>query len=305
MPPNSRKPDWLRQRWNPDRQEFEGIKSKLREKGLVTVCEEASCPNIDECWSDEGTATFMILGDTCTRSCGFCDVKTGEGDSLDPTEPQRVAEAVEEIGLDYAVITSVDRDDLPDSGASQFAETVRRVRQTGALVETLIPDFGGSTDDLRKVIDEKPTVLAHNVETVERLQEKVRDPRAGYGQSLDVLRKAKEIDETREIFTKSSLMLGVGETDDEVLGTMDDLLDAGVDILTLGQYLSPSDDHIEIEEYVPPERFDYYAEVAEEKGFRFVASGPFVRSSYRAGELFVSNTVNGDSDADTQPRSIS
>ncbi|MDY6780468.1 MAG: lipoyl synthase [Halobacteria archaeon] len=284
------KPDWLRQRWSADRDDFDGIRDALRKRDLVTVCEEASCPNIDECWSEEGTATFMIMGDTCTRGCGFCDVDTGGGDQLDPLEPAKIAGAIEEIGLDYAVITSVDRDDLPDGGAEHFARVVKAVHHlTDTLVEVLIPDFQGDTEPLKRVVDEEPAVVAHNVETVERLQEEVRDPRAGYDQSLEVLREAKRLEP--DVFTKSSIMLGLGETEDEVLRTLDDLRSVGVDVVTLGQYLQPSDDHLGVEDWVPPEKFDFYEEKALEKGFRFVASGPFVRSSYRAGELFIENVI--------------
>ncbi|MFP4187814.1 MAG: lipoyl synthase [Halobacteriales archaeon] len=284
------KPPWLRREWKPRRDDFDDIRDALRDRDLVTVCEEASCPNIDDCWSDEGTATFMIMGDTCTRGCGFCDVATGNGDALDPLEPARVAGAVDEIGLDYAVITSVDRDDLPDDGAEHFAATVRAVReQADARVEALVPDFAGDDDALRTVVDAGPTVLAHNVETVERLQERVRDPRAGYEQSLRVLRRA---DEMGAPFTKSSLMLGLGEERDEVLRTFDELREAGVDVVTLGQYLSPSDRHLDVERYVPPEEFDEYENAALDRGFEYVAAGPFVRSSYRAGELFVENVLD-------------
>lgn len=286
------KPPWLKQRWTADREDFGHIRDALRKRGLVTVCEEASCPNIDECWSQEGTATFMIMGDTCTRGCGFCDVATGAGDELDPMEPARIAGAVEEIGLDYVVITSVDRDDLPDGGADHFARTVKAVRhQSDALVEVLIPDFQGDRRCLRRIVEEDPTVLAHNLETVERLQGEVRDPRAGYRQSLEVLENAKDMDPG--IYTKSSLMLGVGETREEVVEALEDLRSAGVDVVTLGQYLRPSDDHLAIERYVTPEEFDRLEEIALDLGFEFVAAGPFVRSSYRAGELFIKNVVEG------------
>lgn len=279
----------MRREWTPRRDDFDQIREALRKRDLVTVCEEASCPNIDECWSNEGTATFMIMGDTCTRGCGFCDVATGAGDSLDPLEPAKVAGAVSDIGLDYAVITSVDRDDLPDGGAEHFAATVRAVREKAdARVEVLIPDFEGDRKDLRTVVDAEPTVVAHNIETVERLQERVRDPRAGYEQSLRVLEKAGDMGAS---FTKTSIMLGLGEGRDEVLNTLDDLRDAGVDIVTFGQYLRPSENHLPVERYVPPEEFDLYEEAAVERGFEFAAAGPFVRSSYRAGELFVENVV--------------
>lgn len=284
------KPAWLKQRWTADREDFGHIRDALRRRGLVTVCEEASCPNIDECWSQEGTATFMIMGDTCTRGCGFCDVDTGGGDELDPLEPARIAGAVEEIGLDYVVITSVDRDDLPDGGADHFARTVKAVRhETDTLVEVLIPDFQGDRDCLQRILEEEPTVLAHNIETVERLQGEVRDPRAGYRQSLEVLENAKELDP--DVYTKSSLMLGVGESREEVLEALRDLREADVDIVTLGQYLQPSEEHLAVEQYVPPGEFDDLEDRALDLGFEFVAAGPFVRSSYRAGELFVQNVV--------------
>jgi lipoic acid synthetase len=304
--PATDKPPWLRREWQPDRDDFEQVREPLRERGLVTVCEEASCPNVDECWSGEGTATFMLMGDTCTRGCGFCDVATGSGEQLDPLEPAKIAGAVDDIGLDYAVLTSVDRDDLPDGGAAHIAQSVRAVReQSGALVECLIPDFQGDESDLATVVDARPTVLAHNVETVERLQQPVRDPRASYAQSLRVLERAKALarerdedpdapDRDHRLYTKSSIMLGFGETDDEVEQTLRDLRDAGVDIVTLGQYLRPSEDHLAIEEYVPPERFERLEARADEMGFAFTAAGPFVRSSYRAGELFVEHVVRGD-----------
>lgn len=286
------KPPWLKQRWTADREDFGHIRDALRRRGLVTVCEEASCPNIDECWSQEGTATFMIMGDTCTRGCGFCDVDTGGGEELDPLEPAKIAGAVEEIGLDYVVITSVDRDDLPDGGADHFARTVKAVRhETDALVEVLIPDFQGDQDCLQRIVEEGPTVLAHNIETVERLQGEVRDPRAGYRQSLGVLENAKDLDSS--LYTKSSLMLGVGETEEEVITALEDLREVDVDIVKLGQYLQPSGEHLAVERYVPPEEFDDLEDRALDLGFEFVAAGPFVRSSYRAGELFVQNVVEG------------
>ncbi|MFB6282314.1 MAG: lipoyl synthase [Halobacteria archaeon] len=284
------KPDWLRREWRPERESFDHIREALRKRDLATVCEEASCPNIDECWSQEGTATFMIMGDSCTRTCGFCNVDTGGGEDLDPLEPAKIAGAVDDIGLDYVVITSVDRDDVPDGGSRHFAKVVKAVKfKSDALVEVLIPDFQGERECLSRIVEEQPTVVAHNLETVERLQTEVRDPRAGYGQSLDVLRNVKEMDDG--IFTKSSLMLGLGESEDEVLEAMHDLREAGVDVVTFGQYLQPSDDHLEIQEWVPPDKFDRFEEIADEMGFRFCASGPFVRSSYKAGELFIKNVV--------------
>ncbi len=285
----SRKPNWLRQPL-PTGEEFRDIKQSLRDRDLHTVCEEANCPNMGKCWSGEngpGTATFMLMGHKCTRSCGFCDVETGGGESLDPAEPINVASAVAEIGLDYVVLTSVDRDDLPDQGASHFAKTIREIkrRHPGILVEVLIPDFQGDPKLVRKIIDADPDVIAHNVETVQRLQGKVRDPRAGYEQSLRVL---EQVSRESDIHTKTSIMLGHGENDHEVYQTLTDLREAEVDIVTFGQYLRPSMNHLPVAEYVNPDKFDTWQCVAEnELEFLYCASGPIVRSSYKAGELFV------------------
>jgi lipoic acid synthetase len=284
-----RKPDWLRTEL-PAGERFTEIKASLRDRGLNTVCEEANCPNLGECWSGEsgpGTATFMLLGDRCSRGCNFCDVETGGMDAPDPDEPRDVADAVADIGLDYVVLTSVDRDDLSDGGASHFAETVREIkrRDPSTLVEALIPDFQGEAASVQTVIDAGPDVVAHNVETVERLQWPVRDRRAGYGQSLSVL---EQVADAPDVFAKTSLMLGVGEYAGEVYRTLSDLREAGVDVLTLGQYLQPSRSHLDVFEYVHPATFDTWRRVAEaELGFRYCAAGPTVRSSYRAGELFV------------------
>jgi len=293
-----RKPNWLKMQ-PPAGQEFTGIKETLREHDLHTVCEEANCPNLGECWSGRnkptggeagdrgGTATFMLMGDSCTRNCGFCDVDTGGGQPLDPDEPANVASAVAEIGLDYVVLTSVDRDDLPDQGAGHFAETIREIkrRHPGILVEVLIPDFQGEEELVRKIIDAEPDVIAHNVETVERLQRPVRDPRAGYEQSLAVL---EQVDRESDIYTKTSVMLGHGEYDHEVYQTLADLREANVDVVTLGQYLRPSRDHLPVQAYVHPDKYETWRRVAEEElGFLYCASGPMVRSSYKAGELFV------------------
>jgi lipoic acid synthetase len=286
----SRKPDWLKIQ-PPAGREFADIRRTLREKNLHTVCEEANCPNMGECWGgrhgDGGTATFMLMGDRCSRGCNFCDVKTGGMEPLDPDEPENVAEAVAEIGLDYVVLTSVDRDDLPDQGAGHFARTIEEIkeRHPGILVEALVPDFQGEPDLVRTVADARPDVLAHNVETVERLQRPVRDPRAGYERSLSVL---EQVSRESEVYTKTSLMLGVGEYDHEVYRTLADLRDRGVDVVTLGQYLQPSRSHLDVGEYVHPAKFDTWRRVAEEElGFLYCASGPMVRSSYKAGELFV------------------
>ncbi|MFB6075424.1 MAG: lipoyl synthase [Haloarculaceae archaeon] len=292
----SRKPDWLKVR-RPSGEQFTSIKRTLRERDLHTVCEEANCPNLGECWSgrngDGGTATFMLLGDRCSRGCNFCDVATGGMEPPDPAEPEQVADAVAEIGLEYVVLTSVDRDDLPDQGAGQFAETVEAIteRDPSILVEALIPDFRGEIDLVERVIDAGPDVLAHNVETVPRLQWPVRDRRAGYEQSLSVLRRIADSDAV----AKTSLMLGVGEYAHEVYRTLRDLLAVGVDVVTLGQYLQPSRSHLEVTEYVHPDAFDTWARVAEEElGFAYCAAGPMVRSSYRAGELFVEAALEGD-----------
>jgi lipoic acid synthetase len=285
----ARKPEWLKTR-PPAGERFTDIKQSLRERDLNTVCEEANCPNLGECWSGRdgpGTATFMLLGDRCSRGCNFCDVETGGMEPLDPDEPERVAEAVADIGLDYVVLTSVDRDDLSDQGAGQFAETVRAIKRTDpeVLVEALIPDFRGDPALVGRVIDAGPDVIAHNVETVDRLQWPVRDRRAGYEQSLGVLR---QIAEESDAYAKTSLMLGVGEYGHEVYQTLADLRSVGVDIVTLGQYLQPSRTHLEVSEYVHPDAFETWRRVAEaELDFLYCASGPMVRSSYRAGELFV------------------
>ncbi|PSQ34990.1 lipoyl synthase [Halobacteriales archaeon QS_9_70_65] len=289
MSSRRRKPEWLKSR-PPSGERFAEIKETLRDRNLHTVCEEANCPNLGDCWSGRngpGTATFMLMGDRCSRGCNFCDVATGGMEPLDPDEPVDVAEAVAEIGLEYVVLTSVDRDDLADGGAGHFAETIREIkrRDPSILVETLIPDFGGDPDDVRKIIDARPDVVAHNVETVDRLQWPVRDRRANYGQSLAVLEQA-----TREsdVYTKTSLMLGVGEYDHEVYRTLGDLREVGVDIVTFGQYLQPSRSHLEVFDYVHPDKFDVWKTVAEEEfGFLYCASGPMVRSSFKAGEFFV------------------
>jgi lipoic acid synthetase len=284
----ARKPAWLKTR-PPSGERFAEVKATLRDHDLNTVCEEANCPNLGECWSGRdgpGTATFMLLGERCSRGCNFCDVETGGMDPLDPEEPEQVADAVAEIGLDYVVLTSVDRDDLPDQGAGHFAETIRAIkdRHPGILVEALIPDFQGETDLVQQVVDAGPDVLAHNVETVERLQWPVRDRRAGYEQSLSVLRHIADA----EPYAKTSLMLGVGKYAHEIYQTLADLRSVGVDVVTLGQYLQPSRSHLEVDDYVHPDAFETWRRVAEEElDFLYCASGPMVRSSYRAGELFV------------------
>ncbi len=286
---HTRKPAWLETR-PPAGERFTEIKKTLRDRNLHTVCEEADCPNLGECWSGRdgpGTATFMLLGDRCSRGCNFCSVETGGMEPPDPDEPQEVAGAVADIGLDYVVLTSVDRDDLPDQGAGHFAETIREIkrRDSGILVEALIPDFQGELDLVDEVIEAGPDVLAHNVETVPRLQWPVRDRRAGYEQSLSVLRR---IANESTAYAKTSLMLGVGEYDHEIYRTLRDLRAVGVDVVTLGQYLQPSRSHLGVSTYVHPDAFETWRAVAEDElGFLYCASGPLVRSSYRAGELFV------------------
>ena len=299
----SRKPEWLKMR-PPSGERFTEIKGILRDHDLHTVCEEASCPNMGECWSGSGaaagaddsagTATFMLMGERCSRGCNFCDVQTGGMEPLDEDEPENVAAAVSEIGLDYVVLTSVDRDDLPDQGAGHFARTIREIkrRDSDILVEVLIPDFQGEPELVGKIIDAEPDVIAHNVETVERLQWPVRDRRAGYGQSLSVLKQAAR---ESDAYTKTSLMLGVGEYHHEVYQTMRDLRSVGVDIVTFGQYLQPSRSHLEVSEFVHPDVFDTYQQIAEQElDFLYCASGPMVRSSYRAGELFVESILRGE-----------
>ena len=275
----------------PGGEAYSRIKSTLRERSLHTVCEEARCPNVAECWSS-GTATFMLMGDTCTRGCRFCAVKTAKNPApLDPDEPAKVSQSVGLMGLTYVVLTSVDRDDLPDQGAGHFAAVVRRLKEDhpGLLVEVLIPDFQGDEALLAEVVRAGPDVVAHNVETVRRLTPTVRDPRATYDQSLAVLRALKRLDPTRK--TKSSLMLGLGETEDEVLDALVDLRAADVDVVTFGQYLRPSSWHLPVVEFVKPGTFDEYAAIARDMGFLYAASGPLVRSSYKAGELFLSNLL--------------
>ena len=285
-----RKPEWLRVR-PPAGENYVHLKTLFRSLDLHTVCEEAHCPNVWECWGG-GTATIMLMGDTCTRGCRFCAVKSGNPHgALDLSEPQKVAMALAELDLSYVVLTSVDRDDLPDGGAGHFAKTVREIkaRCPKLLIETLIPDFQGDVEAVRAVVDAGVDVLDHNVETVERLQATVRDRRANYAQSLKVLRAAKGMRD--DLFTKSSIMLGLGETREEVIATMRDLRANDVDILTLGQYLRPSSWHLTVQEYVPPETFDELRKAGESMGFAYVASGPLVRSSYRAGEFFLENVI--------------
>jgi lipoyl synthase len=284
------KPDWIRVK-APGSAGYRYLKDQVRELGLNTVCQEARCPNIGECW-EQKTLTIMILGDTCTRFCKFCNVKTGKGSGLvDPEEPRRTALLLKPLRLNYVVITSVDRDDLPDGGAFHFADTIREVREEcpGTTLEVLTGDFSGSRDSLLKVIEARPHVLSHNLETVERLTPAIRDRRASYQTSLLQLQRCKEIDPS--IFTKSSLMLGLGEKPEEVISAMKDLRGIEVDFLTLGQYLRPSKIHHPVEKFVSPEEFEEFKNIGYQLGFKMVASGPLVRSSYKAGEYFIEEYI--------------
>ncbi len=277
------KPPWIKVRL-PSNPIFWSTKSLVADLKLHTVCEEAQCPNRWECWS-QGTATFMIAGDRCTRACGFCAVKTAKPFPLEIDEPQRVAIATQRMKLNHVVITAVARDDLPDGGAQHFAETIEAVRQTnpGITIEILVPDFNGKDDALQVVMDARPHIFNHNLETVERLTPFVRS-RAVYHRSLHVLKRAGEMSPGR-VATKSGIMLGLGETEPEIFQALDDLREAGVSVLTMGQYLRPSAKHLPVVEYITPERFDWLKEIAERKGFRHVASGPLVRSSYHAADF--------------------
>lgn len=281
----ARKPNWLRVSL-PIGEEYERVKAKVNALTLNTVCKEAACPNIAECWG-AGTATIMILGDTCTRGCRFCNVKTGNPrGAVDYLEPVRVAEAVRDLGWKYLVLTAVDRDDLADGGALIFANTVREIhaRVAGARVEILSGDYRGDLDALDIVMDAQPDVFAHNLETVRRLSPKVRDKRADYDQSLRILAHAKTRDPHR--FTKTSLMLGLGEEDTEIEQAMDDARAVGIDIFTMGQYLQPSKKHLQVSEFISPERFKALGELARGKGFHQVVSSPLSRSSYHAEQAF-------------------
>ncbi|RIK35741.1 MAG: lipoyl synthase [Chloroflexi bacterium] len=274
-----RRPEWLRVK-SPDSPKYQELRGLFRGKHLHTVCEEAMCPNIGECWG-RGTATFLLMGDTCTRSCGFCKIKTGRPGVLDPDEPRRVAESVQAMGLHHAVLTSVNRDEQPDGGAWVFAESLYWIRQLvpGCTVEVLIPDFKGDWAALQTVMDAKPEILNHNTETVPRLYKTVR-PQAKYLRSMELLKRAKQMDLLA--LTKSGIMLGLGETRDEILQVMDDMRAHDVEILTLGQYLQPSRFHLPIERYVHPDEFAQLKEEGEKRGFKWVESGPLVRSSYHA-----------------------
>jgi lipoic acid synthetase len=285
-----RKPNWLKARF-PSGPKYEAVKDAVRTHRLATVCEESMCPNIGECWAN-GTATIMLMGAVCTRSCQFCAVDTGNPRGwLDADEPENAARSVELMGLKYVVLTSVDRDDLDDGGAAHYAACVSAIKRRcpSTIVEALTPDFSGSTAAVETVLDSRVDVFAQNLETVERLTHRVRDPRAGYAQTLRLLAHAKRY--RSDVITKTSLMLGLGETEDELVRALDDLRARAVDIVTFGQYLRPTMNHLPVERYVTPEEFERYRELGLARGFLEVVSGPLVRSSYRAERAFEKNNV--------------
>jgi lipoic acid synthetase len=290
LPIDARKPAWLRV-GIPGGERYGRVRDTLRGLQLHTVCAEAHCPNVAECWGG-GTATVMLMGDTCTRGCRFCQVKTAaRPPALDPDEPRHMADAVRQLQLDYVVVTSVDRDDLPDGGAAHFAEAIQRLKEIpGLLVEVLTPDFQGDAEAVRTIGRAGPDVFANNIETVRRLTPAVRDGRAGYDQTLEVLARMNR--EFPNVVTKSSVMVGLGESSPEVEQVMRDLRGVGVAVLTLGQYLRPSAWHLPVVEFVTPDVFAAYERMGRELGFRYVASGPLVRSSYRAGELFMKGMLS-------------
>ncbi|XP_017273098.1 lipoyl synthase, mitochondrial [Kryptolebias marmoratus] len=290
-----RLPPWLKTEI-PIGKNYNRLKNTLRDLNLHTVCEEARCPNIGECWGGgeyaTATATIMLMGDTCTRGCRFCSVKTArQPPPLDPNEPSNTAEAIAAWGLDYVVLTSVDRDDVSDGGAAHFAKTVSKLKERNPqiLVECLTPDFRGDLAAVEQIARSGLDVYAHNVETVRELQRYVRDPRANFDQSLSILQHAKKVQPG--VLTKTSIMLGLGETDQQIISTMRELREAGVDCLTLGQYMQPTKRHLKVEEYVTPDKFAHWEEVGNEMGFIYTASGPLVRSSYKAGEFFLKNLL--------------
>ncbi len=290
--PRAPKPPWLKVK-APGGARYQEIVKRLEGLKLYTVCQEARCPNIGECWGG-GTATIMLMGGTCTRGCRFCAVTTGKPPVLDPDEPKNAAAAVVAMGVDYIVLTSVNRDDLPDGGAGHFAECVRELKRLDPeiLVEVLIPDFQGNLDAVDALIASGPEVIAHNVETTRRLTRRVRDVRATFDQSLAVLRHIHEAGRGRgaggvDVLAKTSIMVGLGETEDEVVEALRELRAVGTDVVTFGQYLQPSPKHLDVVEFVTPAQFDRYADLAREMGFLYVASGPLVRSSYRAGEFYL------------------
>ena len=282
-----KKPVWLRVR-PPAGENYINVKQSLKLLNLHTVCEEARCPNISECWGT-GTATIMIMGDICTRGCRFCAVNSGKPFLLDADEPERVAKAIKEWGLRYVVITSVCRDDLEDGGSEHIAKTIKTIKLLcpTTIVESLIPDFRGDESSIKEIVKSQPEVISHNIETVSRLTPQVRDARASYEQSLLVLQKIKDLHSF--IYTKSSIMLGLGESEDEVIQTIKDIKSVGVSILTIGQYLQPTPKHLPVVEYITPQKFNWLREIAKQMGFVYVAAGPLVRSSYKAAEFFIEN----------------
>ncbi|HIK01649.1 TPA: lipoyl synthase [archaeon] len=287
-----KKPDWFKIKL-PTSTRFSKTQDIVKSSGVATVCEEASCPNISECWT-QGTATFMIMGDTCTRACRFCNVKTGIPKMPpDSKEPENLAEAIKGFGVEYVVITSVNRDELPDGGSGHFAKCIKAIQEKcpSTLVEVLTPDFFANEKQIRNVVEAKPDVYAHNIEVVKELQREIRDPRASYANSLETLRTVKRID--KKMPTKSSIMVGVGETQEQVLQAMGDLRDAGVSFLTVGQYLRPTENHYPVNEFIHPDVFKFYEEEGTNLGFDYVASGPLVRSSYKAGEYYIKNMLDG------------
>ena len=295
-------PPWLKTKI-PTGPDYFRLKDSLKSLKLSTVCQEARCPNIGECWSSSNdnvsTATIMLMGDTCTRACRFCSVKTSRNPPpLDANEPLNTAKQISEWGIDYIVLTSVDRDDLKDGGANHFAQTVKEIKKLNAniLVECLAPDFAGNLDAVQQLATSGLDVYAHNIETVENLQRYARDYRANYKQSLAVLKHVKQLNKqfNLSIYTKTSIMLGFGETDDEIRRTMEDLREIEVDFLTLGQYIQPTKRHLKVTEYVTPEKYSYWKECGDQLGFIYTASGPLVRSSYRAGEFFIKNVIKKD-----------
>ncbi len=285
-----RKPKWIKAKL-PTEKEYRKIQRLLKKRDLHTVCEEAFCPNRTECW-ESGTATFLLMGPFCTRSCKFCVVKTrNPQQNLDVKEPESLANTVNELGLKYVVLTSVTRDDLIDGGAEHLSQCIKEVKNKNpnVRIEILIPDFQGDLDALQKIVKSNPDVIGHNIETTEVLSPIVRDKRANYEQSIFILKNIKKLD--RQILTKSSIMLGLGETDEQILAALQDLRHAGVDIVTIGQYLQPSRKHLNVVEFLEPQIFENWKKRALELGFLYVASGPLVRSSYRAGEFFVENVL--------------
>ncbi len=284
-----KKPNWIRAK-APISKGYQESKQLINELKLNTVCEEAACPNIGECW-DKGHVTVMILGSVCTRACAFCNIKTGRPDLLDPHEPERLAEVIGKLNLEHVVITSVDRDDLPDGGAEHFANCIHEIRKKApnTTIEVLTPDFRRKLGAVKIVVDAKPDVYNHNIETVPSLYNKIR-PGARYFHSLNILNEVKNFDPT--IFTKSGIMVGLGETDQEIVQVMDDLRAAQVDFITIGQYLQPSPKHAPVRRFVTPEMFDYYGSLARSKGFLMVSSSPMTRSSYHAAEDFKNMKAN-------------